>query len=289
MVAHSERADEPGLPTGHALLVPHHPWGSAVADWMADGLRRREQVIHTGVSQPTHDLLMQRLAARHRLDVRALRSSGQLRAASVEELYAPHVRESVITTALTEGYSGVRVCGAAEEALTQMSVVEYLAIEDELADLCSRYPFSALCRYGEDLVRENLSLSVGHHLAVTDSVGCVARRTPAGGRRPTTRSVEDGVGVELSGEFDLANAELLRHAIAHVAGATPPSSPLVLDVNGVSFLGMAAVRSILAATDSLREHGGTVVIRDPGPDLASIFELLNLDQITGIQLGGALP
>ena len=275
MVAPLERDGAPALPTGHVLLVPHDASWDAVADWMAAGLRRREQVIHASAGQPSDDLLMQRLAVAHRLDVATLRSRGQLRSATVEEFYAPREQESVVTSALAEGYSGVRVCGAADQALEQMSVEEYDAVEGELNDLCRRYPFSALCRYGQDLLRDNQDLSVGHHPVVTDALGCVATWTPGG---PV---------VKLSGEFDLANAELLRSAVARAA-PMPPGSTLVMDLGAVSFFGLAGVRSILAATEGLRADGGTVMIQAAGSGLGRIFELLDLTQVAGIRLDGEL-
>lgn len=288
MVAAQERADVPALPAGHVLLVPQNTSWKAVADWMAAGLRRREQIIHAGAHRPTDNLVTQRLAVAHGFDVAALRSSGQLRSATVEEFYAPRDRETVVESALAEGYSGVRVCGAAEDALERLSVGEYQSIEDELNDLSRRYPFSVLCRYGQELVRDNQDLSVGRHSIVTDSVGCISRQIPAAAPHEPGQRVLARFGVELSGEFDLANTELLGSAVGRAADALPQGGTLALDLSAVSFFGLAAVRAILLATEPLRADGGTVVIHASGSELGRIFDLLDLTEVPGIRLGGDL-
>lgn len=270
------------LPSGHVLLAEQRGAWRAVADWMAAGVRRHEQVIRAGADQQTDDLVLRRLSDAHQLDVSALRRSGQLREPSVEEFYAPGERESVIASALADGYSGVRVCGAADAALEQMSLSEYDALEADLAALCHRYPFSALCPYGDDLIRDHEDLSIGRHPVVTDSVGCIARRTPAEPRQAST------LGVELSGEFDLANAELLRSAVARAVGEAPAGCTLVADLSAVSFFGLAAVRALLTATEPLRAQDGVVVIQASDSHLRKIFELLDLTQITGVRMGGEL-
>jgi anti-anti-sigma factor len=258
------------LPSGHVLLADQPNAWRAVADWMAAGVRRHEQVIRASADQQTEDLLLRRLTDTHRLDVSALCSSGQLRQPSMEEFYAPREQETVVTAALAAGYSGVRVCGAADAALEQMSLSEYDDLERELAALCQRYPFSALCPYGEALLRDHQDLSIGQHPVVTDAVGCI----------------DSGLGDRLSGEFDLGNAELVRSAVARAAGETREGGTLVLDLSAVSFFGMAAVRAILAGTEALRDRNGTVVVQAPGSHLGKIFELLDLTQVPGVQMGG---
>ena len=285
MVAPLELDDAPALPSGHVLLADQPNAWRAVADWMAAGVRRHEQVIRASADQQTEDLLLRRLTDTHRLDVPALCRSGQLRQPPVEEFYAPREQESVVTSALAAGYSGVRVCGAADAALEQMSLSEYDDLEAELAALCQRYPFSALCPYGEGLLRDHEDLSIGRHPVVTDSVGCVARRVPAARPRGAGHGAK-GLGVELSGEFDLGNAELVRSAVARAAGETREGGTLVLDLSAVSFFGMAAVRAILAGTEALRDRDGTVVVQAPGSHLGKIFELLDLTQVPGVQMGG---
>ena len=270
MVADLGRDAAPALPIGHVLLAEHPGAWRAVADWMAAGVRRHEQVIRACADQQTHDLVVRRLTDVHQLDVSALLRSGQLREPPVEEFYAPRKQESVVTSALAAGYSGVRVCGAADAALEQMSLSEYDALEAELATLCHRYPLSALCPYGEGLLRDHQDLSIGHHPVVTDSFGCIVL----------------GFGAHLSGEFDRGNAELLRSAVARAAGEMRQGDTLVLDLSAVSFFGLAAVRAILTGTEALRDQDGTVVIQAPGSHLGRIFDLLDLSQITGVKMGG---
>jgi anti-anti-sigma factor len=285
VVAPLELDDAPALPSGHVLLADQPNAWRAVADWMAAGVRRHEQVIRASVDQQTEDLLLRRLTDTHRLDVSALCRSGQLRQPPVEEFYAPREQESVVTSALAAGYSGVRVCGAADAALEQMSLSEYDDLEAELAALCHRYPFSALCPYGDALLRDHEDLSIGRHPVVTDSVGCVARRVPAARPRGAGHGAK-GLGVELSGEFDLGNAELLRAAIARAAGEVPAGGTLAVDLSAVSFFGMAAVRAVLVGTEALRDQDGTVVIQAPDSHLDKIFGLLDLTEVSGVQMGG---
>jgi anti-anti-sigma regulatory factor len=74
--------------------------------------------------------------------------------------------------------------------------------------------------------------------------------------------------------------------VARAAGETREGGTLVLDLSAVSFFGMAAVRAVLVGTEALRDQDGTVVIQAPDSHLDKIFELLDLTQVPGVQMGG---
>jgi anti-anti-sigma factor len=89
----------------------------------------------------------------------------------------------------------------------------------------------------------------------------------------------DDLVLVLSGEVDLASAGLLAEASSSAlaaAGLARPDRPsrLVVDLAGVSFLGIVGYHALAALRDAAERAGRPLVVRDPSPAARRLFELL---------------
>jgi anti-anti-sigma factor len=80
--------------------------------------------------------------------------------------------------------------------------------------------------------------------------------------------------VALTGEFDLATAELVHEALARAISEARPR--LVIDLGGVTFIDSTGLHTILAAYKRCRDVGTALTIRPGGPNVLRVFELTNL-------------
>jgi anti-anti-sigma factor len=271
-------------PAGHALLVcGSEPQSSAtLTAWVATGLRGGEKVLCAGMTPYEFASLLDRVGEpRHGVALADALSAGQLRLAPAEELFPTDDHESVVVAALGEGWAGVRVTGPAGQALARMSPVEYDSLEGTIDALCSRYPLSALCRCDSQFVRMNLALALAHHSAVAEDTAVLSVRR---GRSGPGAEVE----LNLAGELDASNADLLRELVAQAAARSGPA-PLTLDLEAVAFLSVGSVRALLAATDELRGGGGLVRVRGAGPHVLRVLQLLGVEQLPGFKVEEGEP
>lgn len=92
--------------------------------------------------------------------------------------------------------------------------------------------------------------------------------------------LEDGAGLKLSGELDLATAPRLVEAFLLERSAI---GELRLDVSELTFVDSSGISTILAHARS-RNGAGPVVLVDPTEPVVRAFELVGLDQHPGIEV-----
>jgi anti-sigma B factor antagonist len=86
------------------------------------------------------------------------------------------------------------------------------------------------------------------------------------------------VRVELTGELDLANAELLRERLEQVESEKPEL--LVLDLRRLGFMDSSGLREVIGAVQRGREEGRKVaLVRAPGP-IENVLELTHVEEIS---------
>ena len=91
----------------------------------------------------------------------------------------------------------------------------------------------------------------------------------AGGARVTRRALGAVDVIELEGEVDLANADVVRHA---VSGTTAPT--VVLDLGGVGFVDSAGLRAFDAVNRELAAAGRALaLVAPPGSRAAFTFRV----------------
>ena len=91
--------------------------------------------------------------------------------------------------------------------------------------------------------------------------------------------LEDGTGLRLSGELDLAAARRLREALS----LDEQEGELRLDLSELVFVDSSGVSTILAHARS-RNGNGPLVLVNPSASVARVFELVHLEEHPGIEL-----
>ena len=104
---------------------------------------------------------------------------------------------------------------------------------------------------------------------------------PAGMLRASVAAGMSGPVVILSGETDLTSVRQLSALItAQLSGGT---RQLTVDVSGLRFADTASIRTLLLAAKTLKERGGSLVLRRPQQAMARMLDLLGAAQMFTIQ------
>jgi anti-anti-sigma factor len=88
--------------------------------------------------------------------------------------------------------------------------------------------------------------------------------------------------VVLHGELDLVTVEALRELLG--AATSPSPQRLVIDIADVPFVDVLSLSTILAAADSVRDAGGTAVVRGATAPVRRICALLNADDVLAAEI-----
>ncbi|MGH2719433.1 MAG: STAS domain-containing protein [Actinomycetota bacterium] len=94
----------------------------------------------------------------------------------------------------------------------------------------------------------------------------------------------DDVGsVRLIGELDASNAEAL---LDDLGPQLAEGASLTLDLTELSFIDSMGLRTLLRAAAALGSHG-RLVLHGPQRAVARTFELVGLEKVSNIEVGGA--
>ena len=102
-----------------------------------------------------------------------------------------------------------------------------------------------------------------------------------GALRASVAAGISGPVVILSGEADLTSVGQLSALItAQLSGGT---RQLTVDVSGLRFADTASIRTLLLAAKTLKERGGSLVLRRPQQAMARLLDLLGAAQMFTIR------
>jgi hypothetical protein len=164
-----------------------------------------------------------------------------------------------VDAALDTGWTGVRVVAEVSAQLTEPAwCAGHVAWEQQLDCAMVERPLSALCAYDERVIGAEAARSVA----------CVHQIRH--GSDATFGLYATADGVALDGEVDACQAPLLTRALASL----PPRPALVVDAGGASFLDAAAAEALARYAAGRRAAGGDVCVRDAGPVLGRVYDLL---------------
>lgn len=115
--------------------------------------------------------------------------------------------------------------------------------------------------------------------------------------QPAERSTKPAIDIEITldghlpevqvrGEIDLSNADVLRDQLVALAGK---DGDVVVDLSGVEFLGVSGLDALCAAARVLAEHGDCLLVRSPPAVTRRVIEVLGLDGLLPIISVVALP
>jgi anti-sigma B factor antagonist len=93
--------------------------------------------------------------------------------------------------------------------------------------------------------------------------------------------VNGQVAVVVCGEVDLATAGALWEALQRAA---VPSSTLVVDLSGTSFMDSSGLDVLLRARRHLATIGSTILLRSPHERILKLLEVSGLDRVLPVEL-----
>lgn len=81
----------------------------------------------------------------------------------------------------------------------------------------------------------------------------------------------------VGGEVDMANAETWRWLLAEVAAMTPAPGQLIVDVNGLEFVGIGAYRDLVEQAHRCRQRGIALCLVSRQSIVARVVEICGWD------------
>jgi anti-anti-sigma regulatory factor len=246
-----------------------------IARWVQRGLARAERVIYCEERAPSDPGSLACILAGHGIDAGALRSCGQLELVSAWQ-FVPVISDSTaLHEARREGYRGIRTASPSSTGLSLLGEAECARMEAKLDELCAGLPWSALCQYDQ---RSNTAAG----LAIA------AAQHPSGIRAPLLATEPSAGGLALVGELDASNEELLAWSV-HAASRGFLESVFRLDMQRVSFLGVAGWRGIVRGSATFRHRAGRLRLTGvPSAIRTGIRTLCDLDGGAGIEVTAAV-
>ncbi|AJW80090.1 STAS domain-containing protein [Clavibacter michiganensis] len=93
----------------------------------------------------------------------------------------------------------------------------------------------------------------------------------------TARREDDVTVVTAAGMLNMAAAPELRQAIHDALDPAP--ARIVVDLAGVDFIDSSGLGALIAGLRAARDAGGDLRISAPGPQVAMVLQLSNLDRV----------
>ncbi|NLT56126.1 MAG: STAS domain-containing protein [Actinomycetales bacterium] len=259
---------------GHLLLLhtSEAQRGDGVAAWVRQGLNRGEKIIYTDAHVEQGSGAMLATLRDHGVDGEAATRAGLLERLPLEVFYRPGGWMDAAQRALGGGHRRVRVAGDARMALRRMPRERHLALEAAATDLCRGAPISILCLY------DPVAASVDHLDAiVTTHLDGVHERQMGTAPHPG--------GLAFFGEIDLRNEDLFRRTLRAALGRV--TAELVVELSGVTFLGVGGARALVTTTQTFRDGGGTLRLEAPSAPVERLLRMLRVERLPGMELESA--
>lgn len=96
------------------------------------------------------------------------------------------------------------------------------------------------------------------------------------------------LAVSIRGEIDHHTAISLRAGLDELLYTHRPGR-MILDMSAVTFMDSSGLGLIMGRFGILREMGGELVLRDPGPEIASLLHLAGMERMVKIMYTKAAP
>jgi anti-anti-sigma factor len=97
--------------------------------------------------------------------------------------------------------------------------------------------------------------------------------------RTTTERIGQAVIVSAGGELDASNEAIWRRLLSEAAAAAGPPGPLVVDTNGLDFMGCCAYAALGEEADRCRRRGVEIRLVSSQPVVARIVAACGLSEL----------
>jgi anti-anti-sigma regulatory factor len=205
----------------------------------------------------------------------ASRAGSGLTALTPEDLHTTAAPVALLQQAVPDGDHGLGILIWADAVIDATSRETHEAIETTLDGLCRDHPVSVLCVYDRNGERDGARGGAGleHlHLAVAGHPDRLQEQ------RLALRRTADTLFVD--GEIDMSNLDVFATALRALTDT--PSPAVRIDLEGVTFLAAAGVRTLIRDTAPYRHHG-TVEIHAT-PHITRILQLLDIHRLPQLHL-----
>lgn len=96
----------------------------------------------------------------------------------------------------------------------------------------------------------------------------------------TTTTDSAGTTVTLAGRIDAVTSKELENTLIDLYDTT---DLLAVDMAGIEYISSAGLRALLSATKTMKEKGGSFVIRNPSDNVTDVLEITNLNVLLSIE------
>jgi anti-sigma B factor antagonist len=93
---------------------------------------------------------------------------------------------------------------------------------------------------------------------------------------------DSAVVVSVRGELDLATVPVLRERLERLGEASPPPSPVVVDLSGVTFIGSAGLALLVELHNQCEERGVRLALVATGTVVPRAIQVTALDEVFSI-------
>ena len=262
----STMRDRPAAPRHKGLLAAsagHRR--TAMSTWARATLDRSEKLIT--------------VCALVDADITSRAGSG-LTTLTPEDLHTTAAPAELLQHAVPDADHGLGILIWADAVITATSRETHEEIETELTRLCRDHPVSVLCVYDRNGERngdrsgapggagiEHLDLAVAGHPDRLHGQRLALRRT--------------AYTLDVDGEIDMSNLDVFATALRALTDT--PSPTVCIDLNAVTFLAAAGVRTLIRDTAGYRDRGADVEIHAT-PHITRILQLLDIHRLPQLHL-----
>ncbi|WP_433061962.1 MEDS domain-containing protein [Dactylosporangium sp. CS-033363] len=233
---------------------------AALAGYIAGGVRAGQKIVHYRADAAEPDVP----------GAAAARRTGQFTSEPVDRTRPFDAGAwiamlvEIIDAARRDGWTGVRFAGDMVWSLGHLADDKLLAYESRINALYAGTDAIGLCLYD---VRRFEPAALG----ALGRVHPDTAHADGDGDRPLARvaATDEPLGMRLTGEFDASNGGCLEPVLAGLA-ARAAGAPLVVDVTGLEFADLSALRTLVRAAGTV--SGGLRIV-GAGPTLQRIVEL----------------
>ena len=189
-----------------------------------------------------------------------------------EDLHTAAAPAELLQRALPDADHGLGILIWADAVITATSRETHAEIETELASLCRDHPVSVLCVYDRKAAHragagiEHLDLAVARHPDGLQEQRLALRRSA------------DTLYVD--GEIEMSNLDVFATALRALTDT--PSPTVRIDLEGVTFLAAAGVRTLIRDTAPYRDRGAVEI--HATPHITRILQLLDIHRLPQLHL-----